>query len=49
MGEVFRARDRVSGEAVAVKVISDGRGHRRGRWVLAEVLRRIGDLEAGRA
>src|SRR6185369_15130552 len=33
MGEVFRAHDRVSGEAVAVKVISDGRGHRSERFV----------------
>ena len=32
MGEVFRARDRASGEAVAVKVISDGRGHRTARF-----------------
>src|SRR5215510_814353 len=27
MGKVFRARDRVSGEAVAVKVMSEGREH----------------------
>ena len=33
MGEVFRARDRRSGEAVAVKVLSDGRGHRSARFV----------------
>jgi len=32
MGEVFRARDRVSGEAVAVKVLSDGRDHRNERF-----------------
>jgi eukaryotic-like serine/threonine-protein kinase len=32
MGEVFRARDPVSGEAVAVKVISDGRTHRSARF-----------------
>jgi hypothetical protein len=32
MGEVFRARDRVSGEPVAVKVMSDGREHRTARF-----------------
>jgi hypothetical protein len=32
MGEIFRARDRVSSEAVAVKVIFDGRGHRSARF-----------------
>jgi len=32
MGEVFRARDRVSGEAVAVKVMSDGHDHRTARF-----------------
>jgi tetratricopeptide (TPR) repeat protein len=32
MGEVFRARDRVSGEAVAVKVLSDEREHRTARF-----------------
>ncbi len=32
MGEVFRARDRVSGEPVAVKVTSDGRAHRTARF-----------------
>ncbi len=32
MGEVFRARDRVSGELVAVKVVSDGRAHRTARF-----------------
>ncbi len=32
MGEVFRARDPVSGEAVAVKVISDGREHHTARF-----------------
>jgi hypothetical protein len=32
MGEVFRARDRVTGEAVAVKVMSDGRDHRSARF-----------------
>ncbi|HSK04999.1 MAG TPA: protein kinase, partial [Kofleriaceae bacterium] len=32
MGEVFRARDPVSGETVAVKVISDGRKHRSARF-----------------
>jgi hypothetical protein len=33
MGEVFRARDRASGQEVAVKVISDVRGHRAARFV----------------
>jgi len=32
MGEVFRARDRISGEVVAVKVVSDGREHRTARF-----------------
>jgi tetratricopeptide (TPR) repeat protein len=32
MGQVFRARDRVSGEAVAVKVLSDERDHRIARF-----------------
>ena len=32
MGSVFRARDRVSGEMVAVKVLSDGREHRSERF-----------------
>ena len=32
MADVFRARDRVSGEVVAVKVISDGREHRSARF-----------------
>ncbi len=32
MGAVFRAHDRVSGEAVAVKIISDQRGHRTARF-----------------
>ncbi len=32
MGEVFRGRDRVSGEAVAIKVISDTREHRSARF-----------------
>jgi predicted Ser/Thr protein kinase len=32
MGEVFRAHDRISGEAVAVKVIFDERGHRTARF-----------------
>jgi hypothetical protein len=32
MGEVFRALDRASGEAVAVKVISEERGHRSARF-----------------
>ncbi len=32
MGEVFRARDRVSGEVVAVKVMSDARAHRTARF-----------------
>ncbi len=32
MGEVFRAHDRVSGEVVAVKVMSDGRDHRTARF-----------------
>jgi serine/threonine protein kinase len=32
MGEVFRARDRVSDRAVAVKVLSDGRDHRNTRF-----------------
>ncbi len=33
MGEVFRGRDRTSGEVVAIKVISDGREHRSARFV----------------
>ncbi len=33
MGEVFRARDRVSGEVVAVKVIADDREHRTARFM----------------
>ncbi|HWO26394.1 MAG TPA: protein kinase [Kofleriaceae bacterium] len=33
MGEVFRARDRTSGEAVAVKVLSDAREQRIARFV----------------
>ena len=42
MGEVFRARDRLSGEAVAIKVLFDERGHRTARFarevdVLAEL------------
>jgi len=42
MGEVFRARDRSSGEPVAIKVIFDQRGHRTARFareadVLAEL------------
>ena len=32
MGEVFRAHDHVSGEVVAIKVISDGREHRTARF-----------------
>ena len=32
MGEVYRARDRVSGEPVAIKVLSDAREHRTGRF-----------------
>ena len=32
MGKVFRARDRVSGEAVAVKVMSEGREHHTARF-----------------
>ncbi len=32
MGEVFRARDPIAGEAVAIKVISDVRGLRRARF-----------------
>jgi len=32
MGEVFRARDPVTGEEVAVKVLSDVRGHRSARF-----------------
>jgi len=32
MGEVFRAHDRVSGEVVAVKVMSEGRAHRTARF-----------------
>ena len=32
MGKVFLARDRVSGEAVAVKVVSEERGHRTARF-----------------
>ncbi len=32
MGEVFRARDRVSGELVAIKVTSDGRAQRTARF-----------------
>jgi len=32
MGEVFRARDRLTGEIVALKLISDGRGHRTARF-----------------
>jgi len=32
MGEVFRARDRVSGELVAVKVMAEGREHRTARF-----------------
>ncbi len=32
MGEVFRGRDRCSGEAVAIKVISDERGHQGARF-----------------
>ena len=38
MGEVFRARDRVSGELVAVKVTSDGREHRTARFARENVL-----------
>ncbi|HWO26396.1 MAG TPA: serine/threonine-protein kinase [Kofleriaceae bacterium] len=33
MGQVFRARDRASGQQVAVKVLSDVRGHRTARFV----------------
>src|SRR6185436_3162972 len=33
MGEVFRARDRASGEAVAIKLISDERGQRTARFL----------------
>ncbi|HEX2688081.1 MAG TPA: serine/threonine-protein kinase, partial [Kofleriaceae bacterium] len=32
MGEVFRARDHVSGKTVAVKILSDGRGHHTTRF-----------------
>jgi len=32
MGEVFRARDRLSGESVAVKVMTEGREHRSARF-----------------
>src|SRR5689334_14278762 len=32
MGEVFRARDRVSGEPVAIKIISDTREHHSTRF-----------------
>jgi eukaryotic-like serine/threonine-protein kinase len=33
MGQVFRARDRASGQPVAIKVLSDMRGHRSARFV----------------
>ena len=32
MGEVFQARDRISGEPVAVKILSDERDHRTTRF-----------------
>ncbi len=32
MGEVFRARDRLTGEIVALKILSEGRGHRTARF-----------------
>ena len=32
MGEVFHGRDRVSGEAVAIKVVADDREHRTARF-----------------
>ena len=32
MGEIFRARDRVTGEAVAIKLISDARERRIARF-----------------
>ncbi|HEX7839442.1 MAG TPA: protein kinase, partial [Kofleriaceae bacterium] len=32
MGEVFRGRDRLSGQAVAIKIIADDREHRTARF-----------------